>query len=69
LGRPRQIATPARQQLAELQEENERLRRELVASQVRTEIADCFSSRGGEYLKAFLGKKRQTFREGHTCVQ
>jgi transposase-like protein len=54
LGRPWQVSTFQQQRIAELQEEIERLRRELVASQVRAEIADCYSSRGGEYLKGIF---------------
>lgn len=39
LGRPRRAATPEQQRIAELEAELERLRRELAASQLRTEIA------------------------------
>jgi hypothetical protein len=38
-GRPRKTATPAQQRIAALEQEVERLRRELAASQLRTEIA------------------------------
>ena len=38
-GRPRQTATPEQQRIAALEQERERLRQELAASQLRTEIA------------------------------
>jgi transposase-like protein len=57
-GRPRQTRTPEQQRIAALEEELERLRRELAASQLRTEIAVLLPGRSEQ-----LEKKRASQAE------